>query len=349
VADGLFLDARRLDGTSPRRYVVTDPTLLDLVALDAAGGVASIPSFGALAGGAESPLTRRLADGMRAPATLAASLSVDRALGKRVGLSAQWSHTTTWRALRSRVVSPPAQGAPVMYQYESTGRGRQDQLMLGATRFGRRLSLSARYFLSFAYGDTDGPGSFPASSADPGADWGRASSDVRHRLVLTGSVALPGDVRLSPFLVASSGAPYDVTVGRDLDGDTILADRPAYAADALRPGAVATPFGILDPVPTPGAAIVPRNLGRGPGVFAVNARLSRSFRLGARGAGGRTGERALTVSVYAQNIFDRANPGVPVGNLASPWFGRSITGASGLTGAPAAGHRSIELQVGTSF
>jgi hypothetical protein len=221
--------------------------------------------------------------------------------------------------------------------------------MVGATRSGRRMSLSARYFLSFAYGDTDGPGSFPASSAAPAADWSRATGDARHRLVVTGSVVLPADIRLSPFVTASSGSPYDVTTGRDLDGDTIYADRPAYATDPSGPGVVATPYGLLDTWPAPGAEIVPRNLGRGPGRLAVNVRLSRAFRLAGAGRNGTEPAPAVTVSLYAQNVFDRANAGAPVGNLSSPGFGRSLALAGGAAGALAAGRRSVELQVGTSF
>ena len=349
VGESLFLDAQRLDGASPRRFAISDPAVLDLVAFDAAGNVSSVPAFSGLATSTEGLVTRRIAAGTQAPATLAASLSLDRSVSAGVVLSAQWSHTTTWRALRSRVVAPAGVGGPVVYQYESTGRARQDQVMLGATRFGRRLSLSARYFLSFAYGDTDGPGRFPASSADPRADWSRASGDVRHRLVVTGSVALPFDLRLSPFLVASSGVPYDVTVGRDLDGDTVFADRPAYATDTSRPGLVATRFGLLDPAPEPGVSIVPRNLGQGPGFLSLNVRLSRAFALAGRGGHGTGSPRALTVSLYAQNVFDRVNADAPVGSLASPYFGRSLTGGSGTTGGLAGGHRSVELQVGTSF
>ena len=351
VGEGLFLDVRRFDGASPRRVAITDPSVLDLVSFDAAGSVSSIPAFAGLAASGAGLVTRRIAEGTRAPATLAASLSLDRTVSGGLTLSAQWSHTTTWRALRSRVVASAGAGEPVVYQYESTGRARQDQVMLGATRFGRRLSLSARYYLSFAYGDTDGPSRFPASSADPDADWSRASGDVRHRVVLTGSVALPFDLRLSPFLVASSGAPYDVTLGRDLDGDTVFADRPAYATDASRPGLVQTRFGLLDPAPAPGAPIVPRNLGQGPGFLALNVRLSRAFPLAARGAVGHGAgsSRALIVSLYAQNVFDHVNAGAPVGSLASPFFGRSLTGAGGTAGALGAGHRSVELQIGTSF
>ncbi len=63
----------------------------------------------------------------------------------------------------------------------------------------------------------------------------------------------------------------------------------------------------------------------------------------------------LTVSLYAQNLFDRTNPGAPVGNLSSPSFGESLASAGGFGRGPggpggvAAGNRSIELQVRASF
>jgi hypothetical protein len=347
VGDQLFLDARRLDGTSTRSLVVTDPALLDLVRLDAGGNVVEVPPLAALVGDASRPVSRRLAEGLRAPMTLAASISADRALGGGVSLTAQWSHTTTWRALRSRVVSAD-RDSPLVWQYESTGRGRQDQVMVGTTRLGRRLSLSARYFLSFAYGDTDGPGSFPASSVDPAADWSRASGDVRHRFVLTGSAVLPGDVRFSPFVVASSGMPYDITIGRDLDGDSLYGDRPAYAADPSRPGVVATPYGLLDPRPVAGEVIIPRNLGVGPGVLTVSVRLSRAFSMGGRGRSGSV-RRELTLSLYAQNVLDRTNSGPPVGNMASPDFGRTIVTAAPTGGTPPVTRRTVELQLAASF
>ena len=183
--------------------------------------------------------------------------------------------------MSSRLASPrDASGSTVAYQYESTGRQRMDQVMVGLNRrFSQTLSLSARYFLGWARSDTDGSGSFPASSFDPAADWGRASNDVRHRFMLMGSVTLPGDVRVSPFVMASTGGPYNVTIGRDVNGDTVFTDRPSYAADPTLPGMVETPWGDLNPTPLPGETIVPRNFGEAPGFVSLNLRVSKTIRL----------------------------------------------------------------------
>lgn len=284
VDDSLVLEARRFDGGAPKRFLVSDPAVLNLIAFDADGNVSSLPSFDDLAGAAQPQVVRELAGDLRSPATLQLSLGIDRTLPGNFTVNATWIHSNTWRALRSRVAdasgSSAADGSRVAYQYESTGRQRQDQLVLGVNRrFDERLSVSARYFLGWARSDTDGAGSFPASSSPLSTEWGRASNDVRHRLMLMGSVTLPGGVRLSPFVIASTGGPFNVSVGRDLNGDSVFTDRPAYAVDASAPGVVDTPWGLLDPNPQPGATIVPRNLGQAPSFFSVNLRASRTIRL----------------------------------------------------------------------
>ncbi len=286
VDDSLVLDARRFDGSQPKQYLVTDPAVLDLIRFDTDGNVAGLPSFADLTGAAQPQVVRELAGDLRAPATLQLSLGVDRLLPGSFTLTAAWIHSNTWRALRSRVVEAAAEavaggGPSVAYQYESTGRMRQDELIVGLNRrFTQRLSVSARYFLGWAWGDTNGAGSFPADSSDPAADWGPAGNDVRQRFVLNGSVTLPGDVRVSPFVIASSGGRYNITAGRDLNGDTVFTDRPAYASDPSRPGLVETAWGLLDPNPLPGATTIPRNLGRAPGFLSVNLRVGRTIRFG---------------------------------------------------------------------
>ena len=283
VDDGLVLEANRFDGGVPKRYLVTDAALLDQVVYDARGNVESLPSFDELGSAAQPQVVRELAPDLRAPATLQLSLGVDRVLPGDFTVNLTWVHSNTWRALRSRVVDAAgdaaALGSLVSYQYESTGRQRMDQLILGLNRrFSTALSLSARYFLGWARSDSDGSGSFPASSASPSADWGRGSNDVRQRFMLMGSVTLPGDVRLSPFVMGSTGGPFNITIGRDVNGDTVFTDRPSYALDPTEPGVVDTPWGLLNPTPAAGEILVPRNLGQNPGFFSFNVRLSKTIR-----------------------------------------------------------------------
>ena len=61
------------------------------------------------------------------------------------------------------------------------------------------------------------------------------------------------------------------------------------------------------------------------------------------------------MSLFAQNLTNRVNPGAPIGNLSSPSFGESLSSAGGFGRGPgggggrSAGNRVIELQLRASF
>ena len=80
-----------------------------------------------------------------------------------------------------------------VYQYESTGRMSQDQVVVGlSNRPNKHLSFFARYYLTRARSDTDGAATFPADSLDLVGEYGPAANDARHRLVLGGSILREG-------------------------------------------------------------------------------------------------------------------------------------------------------------
>jgi len=181
-----------------------------------------------------------------------------------------------------------------VFQYESSGVFNQHQLVVNVNnRFSRALTLFGTYTLNRARSNAEGAGSFPANQYDLTGEYGRSAQDVRHRLFLGGSInALPWGLRLNPFVVMNSGRPFNITVGRDLNGDTLFNDRPAFATDLTRSSVRVTPYGAFDLDPQPGQTIIPRNYGEGPSFFSVNMRLSRTFGFGgakadaSAGAGG---------------------------------------------------------------
>ena len=84
-----------------------------------------------------------------------------------------------------------------------------------------------------------------------------------------GSYTAPGGINLNMFFIGNSGNPFNITTGRDTNGDTFFSERPAFATDLNEPGVVVTPLGAFDPTPSPGQTIIPRNFGRGPGLSFV--------------------------------------------------------------------------------
>jgi hypothetical protein len=89
---------------------------------------------------------------------------------------------------------------------------------------------------------------------------------------------------LNPFVIVQSGRPFNITVGRDLNGDTVFTDRPAFATDLTRPSVIVTQYGAFDRLPLPGSTIIPRNFAEGPGSVTFNLRVSKTWSFGKEGS-----------------------------------------------------------------
>jgi len=162
------------------------------------------------------------------------------------------------------------------------------------TNISRKLSLFSNYILASTHSTTDGSGTVPADSYSIALDYGRANYDVRHRFFVGGSISLPKDFRISPFISVSSGHPFNITTGFDNNGDRIYSDRPAFPnpndPPAVVLGYIHTPFGIFNPNPQPGDVIVPRNFGNGPGLVSINMNFSKTIGFGAPPSRGFSGQ-----------------------------------------------------------
>lgn len=283
-------------------------------------------------------------------------------------------------------VRPLGAAAGNIYQYISSAIFRQNQLIANFRVSRRRLSLFGYYVFNDSRSDTAGVDTFPQNPWNLMADYGRAEFDIRHRMFLAGSVDLPLGIELYPMIMARSGIPFSITTGEDLFGTGIHNGRPSYPTAATPPADVrVTPYGSFDISPGSGAIFVPPNTATGPSAFTFNLRLTRTFGFGAmargeRGAGGGMGPRhghwhrrgglggrglssggsgpegggtehryALTLAIEGQNVFNDVNLGIPVGNLNSPLFGRSLD----LTGNPYSGNgdanRRLDLRLAFAF
>lgn len=388
--ESLALQAVRFNGVNQQQFVVTDPAILDTIVFTRDGGVSNVPTVSQLAAFAQPQTTRVLAPDLQAPYTMQAALSVERQLPFKTTVSATYINAQTRRLLRSRNVNAPINGARPLptagniFQYESTGRLSQNQLIFNfRSNFLDNVSIFANYSLNKAESDTDGAGTFPANSYDLSGEYGAAAFDVRHRFVVGGSFETFWGVTLRPFIIYRSGAPFNITTGIDNNGDSIFNDRPAFADSLNEPGIVVTRFGAFDPTPEAGDTIIPRNYGRGFDFFMVNLRMSKEFEFGGKkqnqtaqqqaggggrggrgggnpfggGAGGRRGGSrdspySLEFSVQIRNVFNRTNLGTPIGNLRSPFFGKATSTAGGFGfggGASAAGNRRIEFEIEFNF
>lgn len=369
IRTNITLQADRFSGSNQTQYIVDDPLLLDLFP--------NVPSDAALAALGQPQTIWLKESGLTQPYFIQSSISVERSLPRNVTLSLSYVNTRGLHQLRARNINAPLflNQRPMatndnVYQYETSGIYKQQLFVVNSTiRLNPRFSLNTNYTLGKGEGDTDGPGSFPAESYNLTTEFGRASTDIRHRFTLAGNIDTRWGLSFAPLIVALSGASFNIITGADRNNDSIFTDRPALAVDLSRPSVVQTPFGAFDLAPLPGARIIPRNSGNGPGYFSVNLRVSKTINFGplpkaAANAPARNqaqGQRPaaevrpyrLTFSVAAANLFNHTNPGPPIGNLTSPLFGTSNSLAQfvplGTGGGAATSNRSLALRAQFSF
>jgi hypothetical protein len=341
VSESLSLDALRRDGIHQQQFILDSPDFYPVV-----------PSLSELLSSRVPQAIREMDGHIQAPCMAQAGVGVERQFPKNLVLAVNYLHSRGWHSLRSRAITPTgsvsAPDVSAIYLYESSGNFKQDQLMTSLTaRVNPRISFNGSYTFGKANSDTDGPTTFPADSYNLRPEWGRAGFDMRHRIQFSGSFAFPWGLRLSPMLVATSTRPFNITVGRDLNGDTIFTDRPAFATDLSRPSVVQTAFGAFDVAPLPGQTIIPRNYGVGPGLVSLNLRLAKTFKL-AKEVKGKRDPMELTFTALSRNLLNHPNLALPDGNLSSPYFGESTALVTG-GGNSASGNRRIEFQCRLAF
>ena len=252
----------------------------------------TLPSVSALSGLSGPSNIYTVSPDLRSPYTIQTALAVERQISKIATASVTYIHS---RGVHQFVLlnvnaptnplDPNSRPDPLhgqINQYTSGADFKQNQMIINANvRAGAKLTIFSYYSLSYANSDTGGASSFASNSKDISADYGRASFDVRSRLFLGGTISMPHGFRVSPFLLFFSGAPFNLTTGSDLNGDSVFNDRPAFASSLTNSlNLVSTPIGNFDTKPVAGETIVPINFGNGPGQFTFNLRLSKTIGIG---------------------------------------------------------------------
>ena len=306
VGENLTLQANRLNGVNQQQFTVQNPDFFPL-----------IPTTEQLIAFAVPGSVYQLADNLQAPYTMQSVFSVERQLPRNLTLAASYINIRTLHVLRTRQLNAPLPGTFIpgvpasgirpldcadfippeinpstrcnIFGYESSGRYNQNQFILNFnSRLGRNGSVNAYYVLAKANSDTDGSGTLPANPYDLSTEYGRASGDIRHRFVMTGNFRAPWGISLNPFVIIQSGRPFNITLGRDINGDTLNTERPVLAsagANCADPVIRCTAFGNFKTTFAPGDVMISRNFAEGPGSTTVNLRVSKTWSFGSEGGG----------------------------------------------------------------
>lgn len=403
----LVLQQERQGGIDPEQYQVKFQILNPTFYLSSTPlSLSQLPP-------ATTPTIYQTNDQLHAPYTIQTGVTLERQLTKSSNIAVTYLNSRGVHQFYTNNLNPvdPVTGERPngidenLFQYQSAGTFKQSQVIVnGSIRMGAKLSVWGYYTFNNAHSNTFSTGSGNSSSMGSGSapltpgfasnpydlqqDYGRASYDIRHRLFVGGTIGLPHGFRISPFLIASSGIPFNITTGTDPYQSNVYNVRPAFGTC---PPGVQTAFGCF--VVPPDAAFpaytpIPVNYGEGPGRFSLNFRLSKTFGFGpvaesaanagqgggmgggtfGRGPGsgsgrggtgggpggrgmdaGATNKRyALTFAVNVRNAFNYVNLATPIGILTSPQFGESNALAGGPYNSQTA-NRIISLQASFSF
>jgi hypothetical protein len=279
------------------------------------GDVGCIP--GAASGGAGALID----PAYKTPYALHASAGVQHAFNSRWTLGADWTHEegnhafrryiyqagyTLFSPLFADTLAAQQQDVPNITVFRSDNRSRYDGLSVHLQANVSRFSLVLNYTLSSAetWGCVLGElfdyvnGVCNPLQAFAKGDYGPSGENVTDRLVLAGTVHLPGGLELSILSQAESARPFTLTTPVDVNG----------FGDALDDRAVVN--GVQTGM----------DQFRGTPYIQTDVRLSRPFRLHERWR--------LTPFIEIFNLFNRNNPGanyvtnlaalpVPVNNLAN--------------------------------
>ncbi|HSE22085.1 MAG TPA: TonB-dependent receptor [Pyrinomonadaceae bacterium] len=344
VSENLTLQATRLNGKNQQQFTVLNPDFFPV-----------IPSPETLVTFSAPGSVYQLADNLEAPYTLQSVISVEHALPHNTRIAASYINIRTLHLLRTLPLNAPLPGTfipgvpdsgvrPVncsdfippsinpstncnIYQYDSSGRFNQNQFILNFnSNFNRKISVNAYYVLAKAMSDTDGSGTFPGNPYDLTTEYGRFLQDVRHRAFITGNFRAPWNITISPFIIIQSGRPFNITLGRDINGDTLNTERPALAPAGIDCADTVnfrcTPFGNFKLTFAPGDVMIPRNFAEGPRSTSINVRLSKTWNFGSEEANSNARQQG-------QGQQGQGNPNQRGGMMGGGMAGRGPGGPGG--------------------
>jgi hypothetical protein len=285
-AQSLLLEAQRFNGTTQpgtqSEYLISSP------------GCFPTPSMCTVSSSELTSTQYRIDPNFRAPYTIQSAMSIEQQVSKSSTVSLTYLNSHGVHQLITNDINapepefplmPPASQVPGIYDFQSGGLFNQNQLIANFNlRLNTKLTLGGFYTLSYADADTNGNnGGLVMDPYNIKLDYGRAPFDVRNRMVIIGNWNLPHRISLSPFVVAASGSPFNVTVGQDLFGTGTFNARPAFAtagATCSTPNIVCTSLGMFNTAPTDLQSIIPPYDFQNPGQFTFNLRLSKTFGFG---------------------------------------------------------------------
>jgi hypothetical protein len=360
------LTAQRYNGLIQQQYVVPNPTFYG-----------TVPSPAVLGANPGSQSVWEVDSNFHSPYLVQSAVTLDRQLPKNTTLALTYTNVHALHVLRSEDINAalpgtgalPYPGRGPIFLMTSSGLYNQNQFIANLnSKVNGAVSVYATWVLNRAMSNSDGLTTFPANPYNFAGEYGPASTDIRNRFTAGGTINTRWNIRFNPLVTYQSGMPFNILSGEDPFNTSYYFARPGVTTDPSRPGVVQTSYGLLDPNPIPGEALIGRNAGRAPIQIMVNLRVQKTWSFGhERGSSGASADRSsgggggggnggggngggglvpatpsvfsapagarrynLSLGMSVRNLLNHTNTGPIIGNITSPLFGQ----ANQIAGTP---------------
>lgn len=178
-----------------------------------------------------------LSNGIALPESWNANVGIDRQVVGTLRVNAGYSYRKGASMLRGRNLNAPVNGVRPdrnfanVIEVVNDAEQRVHSVNIGANMIAlnwKRTVLFANYTYTKAESNGTGPFSLPANGDDLSTEWGL--TQPKHRISGSIQMAPFKDVSFSLNIRQQSGSPYNITTGRDNNGDGVFNDRPAGVA-----------------------------------------------------------------------------------------------------------------------
>jgi len=323
-ASETYEQALRVNGRQQSDLVISNPGFPDPFA----GGIARVLPASLI----------RIDPKLRMPYIAQVSFGVEQTLPHNMRLMSQYFYRRGIHQMRGRDINAPIDGvrpdplAGVITQIESSANSYNHTWFVNFNRaMPGKFMIGAGYVFSKSTDETDGALSLPENNLNLRGERGPSLQDTRHRFNILGNFRLTKSLSLTSIFNASSAKPYNITTGRDDNGDTIVNDRPAGVSRNSARGAgqyelsarLSWRFSF---------GKVPDNQGMGgPNVRIIRGGSDSGEMLGAMGSMPGMNDKRFRTEFYLQatNLLNHANLINFSGVQTSPFFGQAIEARPG--------------------
>ncbi len=319
------------------QYLITETNILDIYP--------NVPTVDLLQQFALPRTQRFIGDEFETPYQSLFNITVSKKMPKGFTLNTTFSRGKTLRQAFTQNINAPLAGTynPLnpsaavrpfgnvgnIYETRSVGQATTNRININLG-----FPQSQKLFANLRYSYTRSKNnvvSGSGSSFDPydfSEEFAPTSFDGVHSAGGYYYFTLPHKIYLGGDFSISTGTKFNITTGRDANGDGFYSERPSFASDLNKPGLISTQYGILDPNPSPNDKLIPRNLGRGKTIFIFNSSISKTFGFNEDKKNKKPPKQTIGFSLRMNNVFNIVNKGTPIGNMASPNFLRSLSAYS---------------------